>query len=55
MPGAVAQLIHWVAEGKLTVLETEYHGLESAPQAIIGIMSGENIGKSIVNLTTKAA
>ena len=55
VPGAIAQLIHWVAVGKLTVLETEYRGLESAPQAIIGVMSGENIGKAVVNLTTMAA
>jgi NADPH-dependent curcumin reductase CurA len=55
MPGATAQLIHWVEAGKLTVLETEYHGLQSAPQAMIGIMSGENIGKTVVNLTAAAA
>lgn len=50
VPGAVAQLIHWVGSGKIKVLETEYHGLESAPKAILGIMSGENIGKSVVSL-----
>ena len=55
IPGAIAQLKFWVAAGKLEVLETEYHGLESAPQAIIGIMGGGNIGKTVVTLTADPA
>jgi NADPH-dependent curcumin reductase CurA len=55
IPGAIAQLKSWVAAGKLEVLETEYHGLESAPQAIIGIMGGGNIGKTVVTLTADPA
>jgi NADPH-dependent curcumin reductase CurA len=54
-PGGLAQLMHWVGTGKIKALETEYHGLESAPNAIMGIMSGENIGKTVVNMTSAAA
>jgi NADPH-dependent curcumin reductase CurA len=50
IPGAVAQLQHWVRHGRIHPLETEYHGLESAPKAMVGLLRGENIGKMVVNL-----
>lgn len=50
LPGGLAQLSHWVKVGKLKALETEHHGLESAPNAMVGILRGGNIGKMVVIL-----
>ncbi|MER5627983.1 NADP-dependent oxidoreductase [Streptosporangium sp. NPDC002544] len=49
-PAAKAQLQHWIATGSLRVLETERHGLESLPEAFVGMMAGENIGKMTVTV-----
>jgi NADPH-dependent curcumin reductase CurA len=40
----------WIADGKLTYRETVYEGIESAPDAFIGLFTGANIGKMIVRL-----
>jgi NADPH-dependent curcumin reductase CurA len=50
IPGAVAQLAHWVSQGKILPLETEHRGLEAAPQAMVGLLRGENIGKMVISL-----
>lgn len=47
-PMAVSRLAGWVSSGQLTPLETEYHGLESLPQALEGLYRGENVGKMVV-------
>ena len=49
-PAAVAQLSHWIETGKLTVLESEYRGLGSAPSALIDVLHGGNVGKGFVTL-----
>ena len=49
-PGAYAQLAHWMRTGRMVALETERHGLESLPGAMVGLMRGENIGKMVVSL-----
>jgi NADPH-dependent curcumin reductase CurA len=47
-PAATAQLAHWARTGAITVLETERHGLTALPEAFIGMLNGENIGKMVV-------
>jgi NADPH-dependent curcumin reductase CurA len=39
-----------VAGGQLKYRETISQGLESAPQAFIGLLKGENFGKQLVKL-----
>jgi NADPH-dependent curcumin reductase CurA len=48
VPGAVAQLAHWLDAGRLLALETKRYGLESAPAAFVELFRGGNVGKSIV-------
>jgi NADPH-dependent curcumin reductase CurA len=40
----------WVADGSLIYREDEMEGLEKAPEALIGILSGRNFGKLIVRV-----
>jgi NADPH-dependent curcumin reductase CurA len=39
-----------VASGKLKSRETVHEGLEAAPDAFLGLFSGENTGKMLVRL-----
>ncbi len=49
-PRALADLGHWVAEGKIRYRETIAHGIRSAPEAFLGMLEGKNLGKQIVKL-----
>ena len=40
----------WIRAGKMKYRETIVSGIEQAPRALIGLFSGENIGKMIVQL-----
>ncbi|HEY5645319.1 MAG TPA: NADP-dependent oxidoreductase, partial [Pseudomonadales bacterium] len=40
----------WVSSGRITYKETVFDGIESAPEAFIGLFTGANTGKMIVNL-----
>ena len=40
----------WLADGSITYRETVYEGIESAPEAFIGLFTGANIGKMVVRL-----
>lgn len=40
----------WLASGEMRYRETVMQGIQSAPNALIGLMSGENIGKMLVKL-----
>ncbi|SDZ85711.1 hypothetical protein SAMN04488065_0817 [Haloplanus vescus] len=48
---AKAQLESWVASGDLQHRETVVEGLEHAPDAFLGLFSGENIGKQVVRVS----
>jgi NADPH-dependent curcumin reductase CurA len=49
-PEALQRLGRWLAEGKLTYREDVTDGLENAPAAFIGMLRGENRGKTLVKL-----
>jgi len=49
-PAALAELGGLVASGALRVRETIAQGIESAPQAFLGLLSGRNFGKQLVKL-----
>ncbi len=40
----------WVAEGKVQYRETVVDGIDQAPQAFLGLLAGENIGKMLVKV-----
>lgn len=40
----------WVKEGKVKFLEDVVDGLENAPEAFIGLLTGENFGKLVVRV-----
>jgi NADPH-dependent curcumin reductase CurA len=45
------KLRQWVDEGVIEHRETVVSGLESAPEAFLGLFSGANIGKQVVQVT----
>jgi NADPH-dependent curcumin reductase CurA len=47
---AIDQLSTWVASGELSHRETIVDGLENAPDAFLGLFSGDNIGKQVVRV-----
>ena len=50
-PAALAELGTLVAGGRLKYRETIVEGLESAPEAFLGLLKGKNFGKQLVKLT----
>lgn len=51
MPEFLEEVRPYLRDGRLRAKETVIEGLEHAPQAFIGLMRGENIGKMVVKLT----
>jgi NADPH-dependent curcumin reductase CurA len=52
MPKFFADMGKWIADGKIKWKETIVDGIESAPQAFIGLFKGENFGKMLVRLAS---
>ena len=50
MPAFAQELGSWHAAGKLKWRQTVREGIENAPDAFIGLFSGENFGKMLVKL-----
>ncbi|HWA59939.1 MAG TPA: NADP-dependent oxidoreductase [Caulobacteraceae bacterium] len=49
-PTALADLQGWVASGRLKVAEDVIDGLENLPDALVGLLAGENVGKRMVKV-----
>ncbi|XWW43758.1 NADP-dependent oxidoreductase [Fibrella sp. USSR17] len=46
----IKQLAAWVGEGKLRYTETTIKGFDKLPEALLGLFSGQNTGKMIVEV-----
>jgi len=46
----LAQMAPWVRDGKVRYRETVVDGIENAPNAFIGLLQGENVGKMLVRV-----
>ncbi len=44
----------WVREGKVRHREYVIEGLDNAPRGLIGLLRGENFGKTVVRVATDA-
>ncbi|WP_433827533.1 NADP-dependent oxidoreductase [Actinoplanes sp. CA-015351] len=51
-PEWTARATTWLTTGTLQTTETVLHGLDQSPQALLGVLKGENIGKMLVRLTS---
>jgi NADPH-dependent curcumin reductase len=49
-PAALQELREGVAAGRIRYRESIAHGLESAPEAFLGLLKGRNFGKQLVKL-----
>jgi NADPH-dependent curcumin reductase CurA len=49
-PEALAELGQLVGSGKLKPRESIAEGIESAPEAFLGLLKGKNFGKQLVKL-----
>ncbi|WP_416897542.1 MAG: NADP-dependent oxidoreductase [Minwuia sp.] len=47
---ATQELMAWVKEGKIRVVEDVVEGLENAPRALTGLLAGDNRGKRMVRV-----
>lgn len=45
-----ADMTRWLTSGQVTPVETVITGLENAPDAFIGMLSGTNVGKTLVRI-----
>ncbi len=52
-PKALAQLGDWIREGKIAVREDVVDGLEKAPEALLRLFSGKNIGKVVIRVQSE--
>ncbi|WP_394825601.1 NADP-dependent oxidoreductase [Pendulispora albinea] len=50
MPEFTREMAQWIADGKIQSPETVVKGLELAPKAFLGLFSGDNLGKMLVDL-----
>ncbi len=49
-----ADMATWIASGKIKWEETIFEGIENAPNAFIGLFTGDNMGKMLVKLHPEA-
>ena len=47
------RLASWISDGEITYEETVSEGIESAPEAFIGLFEGENVGKQVVRVAER--
>jgi len=51
LPDFVRDVTGWLADGKIVYREDVVEGLENAPEAFLGLFSGENFGKLVVKVS----
>jgi NADPH-dependent curcumin reductase CurA len=49
-PEFLEKATEWVGEGRLAYRETVIEGIENAPNAFVGLLRGENLGKMLVQV-----
>ena len=47
----MVELQRWVKEGRIKVYEDVIEGLENAPDALVGLLAGKNVGKRMVKVS----
>jgi NADPH-dependent curcumin reductase CurA len=47
----LSDMIGWIKDGRMKYSETIHNGISEAPEALIGLFTGENIGKMLVKLS----
>ena len=47
----IAEVGPWLAEGRIRTRETIVNGIENAPDAFMGLLRGDNVGKMLVRIT----
>jgi NADPH-dependent curcumin reductase CurA len=50
IPAFIGDMSGWLAEGKIKYREDVVEGLENAPQAFLGLFTGDNFGKLVVRV-----
>jgi NADPH-dependent curcumin reductase CurA len=50
LPAFLAEVAAWVRDGSVRYRETVVEGIERAPEAFIGLLAGENVGKMLVKV-----
>jgi len=51
IPDFVSDMTGWLAQGKVKYREDMVEGLENAPEAFLGLFSGQNFGKLVVKVS----
>lgn len=49
-PAFVVEMTQWIQQKKISWKETVADGIENAPEALMGLFSGKNVGKMLVKL-----
>ena len=44
-------MTQWVADGKVKFKEHRIKGIENAPKGLLGLLKGDNFGKTIVEVS----
>ena len=47
----ITDMTEWVANGKVKFKEHRIKGLENAPKGLLGLLKGDNFGKTIVEVS----
>ena len=47
----IADMTGWLKDGSVKYRETIHEGIENSPAALIGMLNGENIGKTMVRVS----
>jgi NADPH-dependent curcumin reductase CurA len=53
LPEFTAEMSGWLREGQIRAAETVVDGLDNAPEALLGMLRGENTGKMIVRIAQR--